>query len=170
MIVARAALVLLVTAGPALASASARTTTSELRRDRAAAASGSDGGQTVAAPPTDPKAQAQFEFMMARRMESAGDNAGALASLERARKLDPEAAEIPAEIAGYHYRQNRPTEAVAAAEQALKLDKNNVEAHNILGTVFSAWAEGATPPPPAARRHRRATPRSNISARFRTRR
>lgn len=123
MIVARAALVLLVTVGPAL-------------------------GQTVAAPPADPKAQAQFEFMMARRMESAGDNAGALASLERARKLDPEAAEIPAEIAGYHYRQNRPTEAVAAAEQALKLDQSNVEAHNVLGTIFSAWAEGATPPPP----------------------
>lgn len=121
MIFARAALVLLVTAGPAL-------------------------GQTVASPPSDPKAQAQFEFMMARRMESSGDVAGALASLERARKLDPGAAEIPAEIAGYYYRQNRPTDAVAAAEQALKIDKDNVEAHNILGTVYSSWADGGTPP------------------------
>jgi len=121
MIVARAALILMVTAGPALA-------------------------QTVAAPPSDPKAQAQFEFMMARRMESSGDLPGALASLERARKLDPEAAEIPAELAGYYYRQNRPTDAVAAAEQALKIDKDNVEAHNILGTVYSSWADGGTPP------------------------
>src|SRR6185436_18574561 len=103
--------------------------------------------QTVGSAPQDPKAQAQFEFMMARRMESSGDLAGALASLERARKLDPAAAEIPAEIAGYYYRQNRPTDAVAAAEQALKIDKNNVEAHNVLGTVFSAWADGGTPPP-----------------------
>ena len=39
-------------------------------------------------------------------------------------------------------RQNRPAEAVAAAEQALKLDKDNVEAHNMLGTVYSAWADG----------------------------
>ena len=85
---------------------------------------------------------------MARRLEAAGDNAGALASLERARKLDPQAAEIPAEIAGYYFRQNRPTDAVAAAEQALKLDKDNVEAHNMLGTVFSAWADGGAPPPP----------------------
>src|SRR5687767_10136546 len=123
MIFARAALVLLVTAGPAL-------------------------GQTVASPPSDPKAQAQFEFMMARRMESSGDVAGALASLERARKLDPGAAEIPAETAGYYHRQNRPTDAVAAAEQALKLDNTNVEAHHVLGTVFSAWADGGAPPPP----------------------
>ncbi len=84
--------------------------------------------------------------MMARRMESAGDTAGALASLERARKLDPGAAEIPAEIAGYYYRQNRPADAVAAAEQALKIDKDNVEAHNILGTVYSSWADGGSPP------------------------
>ena len=68
--------------------------------------------------------------------------AGALASLERARKLDPGAAEIPAEIAGYYYRQNRPADAIAAAEQALKIDKDNVEAHNILGTVYSSWADG----------------------------
>ena len=122
MIAARAALILMVTAGPALA-------------------------QTVASPPPDPKAQAQYEFMMARRMESAGDLPGALASLERARKLDPQAAEIPAEIAGYYFRQNRPAEAVTAAEQALKIDKDNVEAHNILGTVFSAWADGGAPPP-----------------------
>jgi len=101
--------------------------------------------QTVASAPQDPKAQAQFEFMMARRMESSGDLAGALASLERARKLDPGAAEIPAEIAGYYYRQNRPTDAVAAAEQALKIDKDNIEAHNILGTVYSSWVDGGTP-------------------------
>ena len=122
MQVVRAALVLLVTTGPAF-------------------------GQATASAPQDPKAQAQYEFMMARRLEATGDNAGALASLERARTLDPQAAEIPAEIAGYYYRQNRLTDAVAAAEQALKLDNANVEAHNVLGTVFSAWTDGGTAPP-----------------------
>ena len=104
--------------------------------------------QTVASAPQDPKAQAQFEFMMARRMESAGDMPGALASLERARQLDPDAAEIPAEIAGYYYRQNKPSEAIVAAQQALTIDKDNVEAHSVLGNVFSSWADGASPPPP----------------------
>src|SRR5688572_25576068 len=103
-------------------------------------------GQTAAAP-TDPKAQALFEFLMARRMESEGDNAGALAALERARKLDPASAEIAAEIAGHHSRQSRMPEAVAAAEQALTLDQDNVEAHHVLALVYSAWADGAAPPP-----------------------
>jgi tetratricopeptide (TPR) repeat protein len=123
MFFARAAVVVMVTAGPAFA-------------------------QSAAVAPPDARAQALYEFMTARRLESAGDNAGALAALERARKLDPQAAEISAEIAGYYFRQNRASEAVAAAEQALKLDKNNVEAHNVLGTVYSAWAEGGAPPPP----------------------
>lgn len=103
--------------------------------------------QTTASAPADPKAQALYEFMMARRLESTGDNAGALASLERAKKLDPESGEISAEIAGYYYRQNRPAEAVTAAEQALKLDKDSVEAHSVLANVYTAWADGDTPPP-----------------------
>jgi tetratricopeptide (TPR) repeat protein len=103
--------------------------------------------QTAAPAAQDAKAQAQYEFMMARRLESAGDMAGALASLERARRLDPQAAEIPAEIAGYYQRQNRAGDAVAAAEQALELDRDNVEAHHILGNIYSSWADGAAPPP-----------------------
>ena len=39
-------------------------------------------------------------------------------------------------------------EAIAAAEQALKLDTDNVEAHHVLALVYSAWADGAAPPPP----------------------
>src|SRR5690349_9049658 len=104
--------------------------------------------QTTASAPADPKAQALYEFMMARRLESEGDSAGALASLERAKKLDPQSGEISAEIAGYYYRQNKPAEAVANAEQALKLDKDSEEAHSVLGNVYAAWAEGSAPPPP----------------------
>ena len=44
------------------------------------------------AAPQDPKAQAQFEFMMGRRWNRPAIRPAALASLERARKLDPEAA------------------------------------------------------------------------------
>ena len=104
-------------------------------------------GQAVAAAPVDPKAQALFEFLMARRAESEGDNAAALAALERARKLDPGSAEVSAEIAGFYSRQNRMSDAVAAAEQALKIDKDNVEAHHVLAVVYSSWADGAAPVP-----------------------
>ncbi len=102
----------------------------------------------TAAVPVDPKAQALFEFLMARRAESEGDNAAALAALERARKLDPDSAEISAEIAGFYSRQNRMTDAVVAGERALKLDKDNEEAHHVLALVHSAWADGAAPLPP----------------------
>jgi tetratricopeptide (TPR) repeat protein len=104
--------------------------------------------QTPGPAPADPKAQAFYEFLLARRLEAAGDTSGALAALERARKLDPESAEIPAEIAGYYSRQNRATDAVVAAQQALKLDKENEEAHNVLGLIYSAWAEGSIQLPP----------------------
>src|SRR6478752_427544 len=127
-----AAVVVLMAVTPASGSASAQTPTRE---------------QAVQAASPDPKAQAMFEFMMARRLEAAGDGPGALASLERARKLDPQSAEISSEIAGYYFRQNRATEAIAAAEQSLKLEPDNVEAHNILGTVYAALAEGGAPPP-----------------------
>lgn len=99
-----------------------------------------------AAAPAEAKAQALFEFLMARRMEASGDAAGALAALERARRLDPDAAEIAAEIAGYYSRQNRSAEAVDAAEAALALDKDNVEAHHVLAMIYSAWADGAERP------------------------
>ena len=132
-----AAVLVLMAVTPALGSASAQTPTREPRRD----------GQTAAPASPDPKAQAMFEFMMARRLEAAGDGPGALAALERARKLDPQSAEISSEIAGYYFRQNRATEAIAAAEQSLKLEPDNVEAHNILGTVYASLAEGGAPPP-----------------------
>src|SRR5688500_3987616 len=90
---------------PVLSSASASSITTELRRDK-----------QTAAPVIDPKAQALFEFLMARRMEAAGDAAGALAALERARKLDPASAEIAAEIAGNYSRQERMAEAAASGE------------------------------------------------------
>ena len=124
MFFARAAFVLMITAGSAVAS------------------------QTAAVQPAEPKAQALYEFMMARRLEAAGDAPRALAALERAKTLDPQSGEILAEIAGHYSRTDRAADAVAAAEQALKLDKDNVEARNILGSVYAAWSEGGAPLPP----------------------
>ncbi len=112
----------------------------------ASAAAGSEAGQAVAAP-DDPKAQAFYEFLMARRLESSGDVAGAMAALQRAQKLDPDSAEIAAEMAGSHARQDQDQPAIAQASRALSLDKDNVEAHFVLAQVYAGWAEGSAPPP-----------------------
>ncbi|MGE3277991.1 MAG: tetratricopeptide repeat protein [Vicinamibacterales bacterium] len=88
------------------------------------------------------QADAYYAYMEARRLEGEGDVAGARAALERALKLDPDAAELHAELAGFHARQNEAVEAEREARRALELDADNVEAHRILGLVYSAWAQG----------------------------
>ena len=81
---------------------------------------------------------AYFEFLMARRLESQGDQAGALAALERAAAADPTSAEVRAEIASFQLRRNRRSDAESAALQALKLDEANLEGHRVLGLIYSA--------------------------------
>lgn len=103
--------------------------------------------QASAVPQTG-SAQAYYEFMLARHLESQDDLAGALEALKRAEAADPRSAEIQAEFAGFYARQNKGPEAVAAAERALKLDTKNAEARRILGLVYSAWSDGGVPPPP----------------------
>jgi tetratricopeptide (TPR) repeat protein len=96
----------------------------------------------------DPRAQAYFEFLVARRLEAQGDTAQAQAALKRALTLDPKSAELQAELAGFYARQNKAQEAVDAAERALAIDPGNVEAHRILALVFAAWSDGGATPPP----------------------
>ncbi|MCC7241873.1 MAG: tetratricopeptide repeat protein [Acidobacteria bacterium] len=105
-------------------------------------------GPAAAQPPASTsRAQAYYEFMLARRLEADGSTAEALAALSRAAKLDPTAADIPAEIAALYARENDGAKAQEAAERALALDKDNVEAHRILGLVYSARSENAGPAP-----------------------
>src|SRR5262245_51029786 len=88
-----------------------------------------------------PAAQAYYEFMMARHLESEGNQAAALEALKRAQALDPKSEEILSELAGYYARQNKGAEAIDAADRALALNAGNVEAHRILGLVYAAWSE-----------------------------
>jgi tetratricopeptide (TPR) repeat protein len=95
-------------------------------------------------------ADAYFEFLMARRLESEGDTGGALAALERAAKADPASAEVKAEIAAFHARRNERPEAEKAGLAALALDPENVEANRVLGNLYAAAYEAGvqqrTPP------------------------
>lgn len=87
-------------------------------------------------------ADAYLSFLMARRLEADGDNAGALAALERAAAADPRSAEIYSEIAGFHLRRNERPQAEAAAKRALDLDGDNVGANRALGLINAAAVEG----------------------------
>lgn len=92
-------------------------------------------------------AAAMYEFLLARRAEATDDMAAAKSALERAVALDPQAAELQAELAAFYARQNQPAEAVAAAERAVALDADSEEGHRILGLVNAAWADGVVTGP-----------------------
>jgi len=105
----------------------------------------------AAQPPDRPgtaSADAYLQFLLARQLETQGDAAGALEALKRAEALAPGSAEVVAEMASLYARQNKATDAIAAAERALKIDPKNVEANRLLGLLFAAWSEGAATPPP----------------------
>jgi tetratricopeptide (TPR) repeat protein len=90
-----------------------------------------------------PKAgfEAYYEFVLGRHLENAGEVDEAVKAFERAARLDPDSADIPAELAGLFARQGRFDEARQTAEHALSLDAGNVDAHRVLGSIFAAVAD-----------------------------
>jgi tetratricopeptide (TPR) repeat protein len=87
---------------------------------------------------------AYYEFLMALHYETQGDSANAVAAYQRAEKLDPQSAEIPAALAELYARMNRPADAVAAGERAVKANPSNPEANWILGSLYARMAEMQT--------------------------
>lgn len=111
----------------------------------AATASAQTPAADTKAPPAARRpanAAAMYEFLVSRRAEARDEMAAAEAALRRAITLDPQSAELQAELAAYFTRQNRAADAVAAAERALALDAESEEAHRVLGLVHAAWADG----------------------------
>ena len=88
--------------------------------------------------------EAYLHFMLGHRLEEADDTNGAIAEYKRAIELDPTAADIPGELAGLYLRENKIQEAMAAAEQALKIAPANREANRVLGTIYAALSESAS--------------------------
>ncbi len=86
-------------------------------------------------------AEAYYLFLRGLQAETDGNAEEAIDLYQRAAKLDPSSGEIPAAIARVYVGQNRPREALAAAESALKIDPQTVEAHRILGTIYAAYSQ-----------------------------
>src|SRR5580765_355508 len=117
--------------------------------DARAAVQGSPRGQrpapaTATAPP-EKVADAYAQFLLGHRFEENEDESSAIAAYKRAMELDPNAAEIPAQLAGLYLKQSKVQEAMAAAETALKIAPANREANRVLGTVYAALSESGQP-------------------------
>jgi tetratricopeptide (TPR) repeat protein len=102
--------------------------------------------QTPDAAQTARAGGAYYEFIIGLALEMEGDAAGASAAYERAARLDPASAEIPAALATLYARQNRTTDAVAAAERAVKANPSNPEANWILGQLYYRLSDATTTP------------------------
>lgn len=110
----------------------------------AGAAAGAQPVSPTPVPGAPPRANAgaMYEFLLARRAEGRDDVKAAESALTRAVSLDPQSAELQAELAAFFARQNRAADAVTAAERALALDADSEEGHRVLGLVNAAWADG----------------------------
>jgi tetratricopeptide (TPR) repeat protein len=89
-------------------------------------------------------AEAYAQFLLGHHLEEDDDIDGAIAAYKRAMALDPTAADINAQLAGLYLRQNKIQDAMATAEQALKIAPANSEANRVLGIVYAALAEASS--------------------------
>ncbi len=100
-------------------------------------------GTAAAQTPPGPEkaAEAYSQFLLGRHLETADDIDGAVNAFKRAAQLDPQASDVSAELAGLYMRQNRLEESIVAADQALKIEPANREAHRVLGIVYATLVE-----------------------------
>jgi tetratricopeptide (TPR) repeat protein len=104
--------------------------------------------QSQPQPPVAPSTadgNAAYYFLLGRRLESLGKVDEAVAAHKRAIELEPDSAELRAELAGLYARQDRAVESLEMAEAALKRDEHNVEANRILGSIYAAFADQRRP-------------------------
>ena len=113
--------------------------------------------QTSLAP--DKAAEAYSQFLLGRHLETADDIDGAISAFKRAAQLDPQASDVAAELAGLFMRQNRLEEAITAADQAIKIEPANREAHRVLGIVYATLVENGR----RGNGRGQATPQENLS-------
>jgi tetratricopeptide (TPR) repeat protein len=98
-----------------------------------------------AAPATVPDAPAAYYFMLGRHLEDADKIDEAIAAHKKAIELEPESAELRAELAALYARQDRAREALQMAEAALQHDPANREANRVLGSIYAALSEQRRP-------------------------
>jgi tetratricopeptide (TPR) repeat protein len=90
-------------------------------------------------------ADAYYLFMQARQLEKNGDVKEAIATLQRAIRIEPGSAELRAELASIYARQNMAVDALDTAEEALKVNPDNREANRLIGSIYAALAEQNRP-------------------------
>jgi tetratricopeptide (TPR) repeat protein len=93
--------------------------------------------QNSGLPPDGPA----YYFLLGKHLEGEGKIDAAVAAHKRAIELDPQSAELRAELAALYVRQNDVRQAYERSQEALARDPNNDEANRIVGTIYASLAE-----------------------------
>jgi tetratricopeptide (TPR) repeat protein len=96
--------------------------------------------QTPKDSPKSGRGEAYLHFAKARMLADSGKVNDAIAEYKKALEGDPDNPAIFAEMADTYLRAQPPRvrEAVAAAQSAIKLDANNIDAHKILASIYTS--------------------------------
>ena len=100
------------------------------------------------------RAQSYFFFSRARLLDEQGQWNQAIEEYKKALEVDPDNSLIYSEIAETYWRHNRVPDAVEYAEKAVQVDRDNVEAHKLLSTVYTNMVGSASSPAGRRRSHR----------------
>lgn len=86
-----------------------------------------------------------YYFLLGRYLEGQGKIDAAIAAHRRAIDMEPQSAELRAELAALYARQDRAPEALDTAEAALQKDSGNREANRIVGSIYAAFVDQKQP-------------------------
>src|SRR5438874_10555624 len=85
---------------------------------------------------TNTRAQAYYHFSKARLLDDQGQANQAIDEYKKALDLEPNNSLIYSEMAESYARNNKLREATDNANKAIQLDKDNIEAHRLLTTLY----------------------------------
>src|SRR6476619_6002061 len=94
------------------------------------------------------RSQAYYHFSKARLLDDQGQPTQAIDEYKKALEVDPNNSLIYSEMAESYLKNNRVREDVETANQAIKTDPNNIEAHRLLSGVYVQLIGRATPQQP----------------------
>ncbi len=85
---------------------------------------------------TNARAQAYYHFSKGRLLDDQGQSTQAIDEYKKALEIDPNNSLIYSEMAESYLRNSRLREATDAAAKAVQLDRDNIEAHKLLSTIY----------------------------------
>ena len=102
----------------------------------AVATTGFGQSQSQSQSQSNARAQAYYHFSKARLLDDQGQANQAIEEFKRALELDPNNSLIYSEMAESYLRNNRPRDAADTAAKAISMDRDNIEAHKLLSTIY----------------------------------